>query len=600
MNWPWSGLGLSGPADLRSVREAYAQRLKTTHPEEDPEGFQRLHAAYQEASRHARRAARAAQDGGEAEKPPEPKAVREFGERPQEQPAEEPEAADWNCEELLEDQPSSPKPPEETQKPEEPGWDYERLFAEGEAEAREARRRKLEELRGKNRARYTAQEREQRRRAADEEELWSAVMAAAHALELLYSTGAPPYQWRRFLNDPVFWNVRANLDFVFALEDFLEQRPDLSPDIRKAIFSAYEFEKGPGYPVYRRLYRLLDVDRRDKRRMAKSKSAWRNAWRSYPLWRKAVIVVCFTIFAAFFLLAAGLSARDTYRNFIEKRAAQEWEAHILEYLEEDFGEPFALAVRDNIYAPVSDPDCYFWVTRDGERTEDWPGYRTDYPHILVMRAMQDFAEERELGLKLDGAGGFRGNIGDAPGAYLFDLPLLGAEEAVPALGGLVEELRSQSWYRLFEDQYGGRIEYQIFLCHSGLSFYDAVSTRDGGFDAETALDRYGQAGCAYCRYILENSGLAARHMGEDAYELAGRGTVEAGGGTFFWVTGVNGEDHSPLAEYLLASGGGMLFCLPAGQVEGINGMMDLYRGSPSHIQLDQVGLVMVWDQIKTE
>ena len=41
-----------------AVKRAYAQRLKTTHPEDDPEGFQRLHSAYQEASRMARRRAR--------------------------------------------------------------------------------------------------------------------------------------------------------------------------------------------------------------------------------------------------------------------------------------------------------------------------------------------------------------------------------------------------------------------------------------------------------------------------------------------------------------------------------------------------------------
>lgn len=45
MSWPWSELGLDGPAPLDEVRRAYAKRVKEVHPEEDPEGFQRLHTA---------------------------------------------------------------------------------------------------------------------------------------------------------------------------------------------------------------------------------------------------------------------------------------------------------------------------------------------------------------------------------------------------------------------------------------------------------------------------------------------------------------------------------------------------------------------------
>ncbi len=54
MSWPWSELGLPGPSDLAAVRHAYAECLKTTHPEEDPEGFQRLNEAYQQARQLAR------------------------------------------------------------------------------------------------------------------------------------------------------------------------------------------------------------------------------------------------------------------------------------------------------------------------------------------------------------------------------------------------------------------------------------------------------------------------------------------------------------------------------------------------------------------
>lgn len=42
-------LGLGPDADERAVKRAYAARLKTVRPDADPEGFQRLHAAYQQA-----------------------------------------------------------------------------------------------------------------------------------------------------------------------------------------------------------------------------------------------------------------------------------------------------------------------------------------------------------------------------------------------------------------------------------------------------------------------------------------------------------------------------------------------------------------------
>ena len=93
MNWPWSELGLPGPSDLAAVRRAYAERLKTTHPEEDPEGFQRLHEAYQQARRAARK-------GGSLSEPQAPR------------PEERPSAMDI------------PQPQEAPQKAEE-GWNYE-------------------------------------------------------------------------------------------------------------------------------------------------------------------------------------------------------------------------------------------------------------------------------------------------------------------------------------------------------------------------------------------------------------------------------------------------------------------------------------------
>lgn len=53
MNWAFELLGLRPDADAASVKRAYARLLRTTRPDEDPEAFQRLHAAYKMALAHA-------------------------------------------------------------------------------------------------------------------------------------------------------------------------------------------------------------------------------------------------------------------------------------------------------------------------------------------------------------------------------------------------------------------------------------------------------------------------------------------------------------------------------------------------------------------
>lgn len=610
MSWPWNELGLPGPAGLPDIRSAYAQKLKTAHPEEDPEGFQRLHAAYQEASRRARRA-RSAQTGPEdppADRPAPPERRQEAPgwnydelledqEAPNHSPQKpEPQEPEWNYDELLKGEDAPPQEEEAA-----PEWDFERLFAEGEEEAQEARRRRLEDLRHKNWARYAPQARQ--RRELDGEDAWPAVLAAVRTLELLERRDAPPAQWRRFLDSPVFLSVRADMDFVFLLEDFLSQRPDLSPEIRRAVFDAYELQNASKYPAYRPLYRLLGVKRADTRRAARAKSSWRNAWRGYPLWRKTVLAVCFTILALFFSIGAGVNLRSAQAERAARREAERWTQTAPQWLEEDFGEPFIHAASQDIFAPAADPDLYFRASPYGERSEDWPGYQTSYPGILVKRALENFAEERGLDLDL---AAYSHETGDAPGAYLLNLPLLGAEEDVSALGELLEELSRQEWHQVplnnprDESEYRVRepVKYTVFLCHRGLAFYEAPS--DEGFDTEEARSLYAQAGPALCRWILEQSGLADRHLGEGTYVLQDREPLELGDHTFHQVSGVDQDSGEARVRYLLASGGGSLFCVPEERMAEIHSVIDLYRGTPRTLELDKLGLVMVTDQMPGE
>ena len=610
MSWPWDELGLPGPAGLPDIRSAYAQKLKTTHPEEDPEGFQRLHAAYQEASRRARRA-RYAQTGPEdppADRPAPPERRQEAPgwnydelledqEAPNHSPQKpEPQEPEWNYDELLKGEDAPPQEEEAA-----PEWDFERLFAEGEEEAQEARRRRLEDLRHKNWARYAPQARQ--RRELDGEDAWPAVLAAVRTLELLERRDAPPAQWRRFLDSPVFLSVRADMDFVFLLEDFLSQRPDLSPEIRRAVFDAYELQNASKYPAYRPLYRLLGVKRADTRRAARAKSSWRNAWRGYPLWRKTVLAVCFTILALFFSIGLGVNLRSAQAERAARRAAERWTQTAPQWLEEDFGEPFIHAASQDIFAPAADPDLYFRASPYGERSEDWPGYQTSYPGILVKRALENFAGERGLDLDL---AAYSRETGDAPGAYLLNLPLLGAEEDVSALGELLEELSRQEWHQVplnnprDESEYRVRepVKYTVFLCHRGLAFYEAPS--DEGFDTEEAQSLYAQAGPALCRWILEQSGLADRHLGAGTYVLQDREAVEIGEGTFFQVHGADKDSGEIRVQYLLASGGGALFCIPREKMDGVHSVIDLYRGTPRTLELDKLGLILVTDQVPGE
>ena len=303
MSWPWSELGLPGPSDLSAVRHAYAQRLKTTHPEENPEGFQRLHSAFQAASRMARQTR---SGGGQTQTPP-PRFHREEAARTrsQEPPREPPREEDpqWDYDALLregetaqthgEEQEEPPPewdydqllkegeapPPRQEQQEQQRDFDFERLFAEGDAERAQARqsrgqarqstyeRRQQEDRRRQqerqqrqwqeSQQRREAYERERRESFARQHTQWQGTETVLHAMELLCHAQAPEEEWQKLLHSPQFQQVQQTLDFIFGLEDFLSVHQDLPQPVRLALFLCYGFDKGVSRPELRPLYQML-------------------------------------------------------------------------------------------------------------------------------------------------------------------------------------------------------------------------------------------------------------------------------------------------------------------------------------------------------
>ena len=92
---PWQVLGLAGPtSDKKAIKRAYAQQVKLYHPEDHPEEFQALQAAYQEALKRATdldaqesRGAEADFAGGRAPRPASQ--LSDFGKLAKSQPSDQ-------------------------------------------------------------------------------------------------------------------------------------------------------------------------------------------------------------------------------------------------------------------------------------------------------------------------------------------------------------------------------------------------------------------------------------------------------------------------------------------------------------------------------
>lgn len=522
MNWPWSELGLPGPAGLSEVRRAYAERLKATHPEEDPEGFQRLHEAYQQARRLARK--------GGSEQPPPPQERRE-------EPG-------WDG-----DEPAAPEGMDEEEAgPEEPDWDFEGIFTQQAAQREEERKRRAQERKDAYFARHNPTTSEERDRL---EEQWPRVDRALTTVEELHAGGAPVYVWISFLNSSAFFSVKGDEDFILGLEEFLRRTPELDGQVKTELVKAFNLRRTDVPGLWLGLRDILlgitpeEAEGRAKPRRKKSR---RKIW-------------TILLAAAVSCLALGIFLSVFYRG---GRAEVRERELLCRYMEEDFNRAVESQWKgrdnyENLYAPWDQPDLLFMAWSEGERdlAAGQRGYTTNYSNVMVTQALRDFARAQGWELALiqeGGCDGVMGAYGTSPGSYVLRLPLTGGGEGITALGRMLKELESEPWYRAFPPSF------QMILAYQDLTYY--TYTSGVPFETDAVRDYYeNEAGAALCAFLVEESGLAREDFGADGYELEARGPVELDGAAYFWVSGLDAASGEAVRQYLF--NGLQLVSLPA-------------------------------------
>ena len=585
MNWPWSELGLEGPADLETIKHAYAERLKTTHPEEDPEGFQRLHEAYQQ----ARKLAENREQGGWRPSELQNEAYNRLFQREERKP-------EIDFDELLREAPPSRTEPEEPETDEESGdfdfdaligstppqrpkpesraedFDFERLFAEGDEERKQAQRRQAEERLRAARERRQAQERAQRDRALETEEAWQAAFAALHALEVLYNAGASIQDWIQFLHSGVFRNAQHNLDFIFGLEDFLTEHPWLPDEIKRSLFLVYGFYRQRPRTEYMGLYHQLwpaynavnqTADRRERGR-ARQRGQQKGLRPIFLL----LLVSC--------ALAAGIVLWGT------SNAKADPLARVLSYMEEDFGKDFklysTLDKEKNRFrlGPAVDGDGYRFVAAyTGERDVENGklGYTTNYTDIHFFTAMRElgrrwldfklqYNEERNLVVP-------SGEMPlEPPTFFLFEIPLVGAAEGIQDVQDTLEALAEEDWYQTLPPQF------ILILDHGGMVLASMDQSNWTTMDWDGLREYYGDKyPFEFLQNVVITGGLAKEDFAGETVDLTGAFATGGEGETYFSITcvGIDEAGERKEVSYYLTLEGDVLYALPgSGQGQVIN------------------------------
>lgn len=635
MSWPWSQLGLTGPSSLSQVRRAYAEKLKITHPEEDPEGFQRLHSAYQMASRMARQQKRGGQppQPEQTARPPQPaqppqsqeefdydELLREEGEQPRLSHRDDREERDFDFDELLLEDETPPRSQEKTVE-----FDFERLFAEGEAERAEARRRRGEERR-KTRQFQERQQRDRREERLNfqfrqEQDRWQNTETILHTIEMMYNARAEAEVWQKFFLSPLFQQTKGNLDLIFGLEDFVSTK-NLSQEVQFALFMAYGFDKGVSRPELRPLFQmLLPAWKAQKKAGA---FPWKSmmwgflgavvflfgiglvldsglvplvfaalglVWVAWVV-RKAVLtgsmgrnvskqkerrstIIGIACVVGLVLAMYGLRSlpEDMFWKLLPTRDPRE---QTCRYIEKDFGievgslynlsETYAKETYGNVFYLESDPNGkQFLAGPDGDRDRKngKAGYTTNLPEMLLLWRLRELAKEHGLtGMDtLDKEQ--KMEPWNTTGVYLIPLPIEGGEDIIRDLGELADELSQEKWYQSL-----AAAKCSVTLCSEEMEAGRMVMIRwHPGlekYSTEQILGLYEESFAhACCAQIIKELELDRDFLlGEgECYTLTNEGKARIKGYECFKLFGLN-EDGAVAMEYYVYPKLRNIYCVP--------------------------------------
>ena len=217
----WEILGIEPVDDLPSLKKAYAKKLKVHHPEEDPEGYQRLREAYDALTRELKR--------GTNQFTPKPAYPMQ---------AEQNEASIYTYEE------------EHAKAPIELDIYEEKVPVEMyEDENTHAEMYGYEEEAEANAEMYPYEQTEE----TVEENTVEVLLGQTEQLYGDLTYRIQPSKWIDLLNDPALWDLTVKKEFGLELFDFLMHHPFLPNDVWKLLEENFQWREH--YPEF-----LLEED----------------------------------------------------------------------------------------------------------------------------------------------------------------------------------------------------------------------------------------------------------------------------------------------------------------------------------------------------